>query len=236
MSLRPSIRDYMPEGSGPYYVQRAYLIRNPYPRDKRYMVADAKDGSEYSHVHARYHNALLRIANKFGYRDFYLIDNETGRIVYSAFKKPDFGTSLVRGPYRDSALARAFQSCRETTDLEAVCIADFEAYEPSLGAPAAFMASPVDEGNTRVGVVAFELSINEVDRVISGNAAWEQDGLGKTGDSGIVGSDFLMRSNSRGFLENPERYLARRRGRGLSEEKINRIRAYKSTALQQEVR
>ncbi len=235
-ALRPSIRDYMPDGGGPYYVQRAYLIRNPYPRDKRQLLADADDGSEYSHVHAKYHPALLRIAQKFDYRDFFLIDNETGRVVYSAFKKPDFGTSLIGGPYRHSALARAFQSCREDKDPEAVCIADFEAYEPSLGAPAAFMASPVDDDrNTRLGVVAFELSIDEVDRVISGGAAWEKDGLGKTGDSGIVGSDFLLRTNSRPFVENPEPYLARRRGR-ISDEKINRIRAYKSTALQQEVR
>ena len=66
--------------------------------------------------------------------------------------------------------------------------------------------------------------------------AGQKDGLGKTGDTSIVGPDFLMRTNSRGFAEDPEQHVARLRARGVSEEKINRIRAYKSTALQQEVR
>jgi PAS domain S-box-containing protein len=236
MPLRPSIKDYMPAGRAPYYIQEQYLVRNPHARDERYLLMSANDSSDYSRVHAKYHPALLRIARKFAYRDLFLIDNETGRIVYSVAKKPDFGTSLLRGPYRDSALARAFQSCRFNRDTDAVCLTDFAAYEPSLGAPAAFMASPIDGHDGRVGVLAFQLSIDEVDRVVSGNNGWEKDGLGTSGDTGIVGPDFLMRTNSRGFAEHPEEHLARLRSRGVPQEKINRIRAYKSTALQQEVR
>lgn len=134
----------------------------------------------------------------------FLIDNETGRVVYSTLKQSDFGTSLTRGPYKITALARAFQSCRETGDTDSVCLTDFEAYEPSLGAPAAFMASPINDRKARVGVLAFQLSIDEVDPVVSGNKGWEKDGLGKTGDTSIVGPDFLMRTNSRGFAEDPE--------------------------------
>jgi len=62
MPLRPSIRDYMPVGRGPYYIQMQYLVRNPNLRERRYMLDDAKDGSLYSRVHAKYHPALLRIA------------------------------------------------------------------------------------------------------------------------------------------------------------------------------
>ncbi len=234
--LRPSIRDYLPDGHGPYHIQTQYLVRNPNPRDRRYLLDYARDGSEYSRVHAKYHPALLRITQKFGYRDLYLIDNETGRIVYSVLKQPDFGTSLVRGPYRSSTLGRAFRSCRETMDTDAVCLTDFEAYEPSLGAPAMFVASPIHDRSVQVGVLAFQLSIDEVDLVVSGNKGWEKDGLGKSGDTSIVGPDFLMRTNSRGFAEDPERHVARLRARGVSQEKISRIRAYRSTALQQEVR
>ena len=115
--------------------------------------------------------------------------------MYSALKKPDFGTTLIRGPYKGTALARAFESCRDSADADPVCLTDFAAYEPSMGAPAAFMASPIDDRNKRVGVLAFELSLDEIDRVVSGNNGWEKDGLGKSGDSGIVGPDFLMRTN-----------------------------------------
>ena len=236
MPLRSSIADYVPVGGGPSYVQSEYLVRNPFPRDQRYRLDDAKDGSQYSRAHAKYHPALLRIASEFGYRDLLLIDSQTGRIVYSVAKKPDIGTDLVRGPYRETALARAFRACREAPDVDTVCLADFEAYEPSLGAPAAFLVSPIDDRNLRSGVLAFQLSIDEIDRVASGNHGWEKDGLGRTGDTGIVGPDFLMRTNSRGFIENPEEHVARLRARGTPEERIRRIQAFRTSALEQEVR
>ncbi len=226
----------MPVGRAPYFIQEHYLVRNPYPRLERDRLDLAKDGSEYSRVHAKYHPSLRRIARQFGYYDLFLIDNETGRIVYTVSKEPDFGTSLVKGPYRNTALAKAFQACRDNPDVDAACLTDFEDYEPSLGAPAAFMASPINDGDRRVGVLALQLSIDEIDRVVSGNHGWEKDGLGKTGDSGIVGPDFLMRTNSRGYVDDPEKHLARMRARGVPEKQIARIRAYKTTALQQMVK
>jgi signal transduction histidine kinase/CheY-like chemotaxis protein len=231
-----SIGDYMPVGRAPYYIQTQYLLKNPYPTEQRYKLEDAKDGSVYSRVHAKYHSRLLRIARNFEYRDLLLIDNETGRIVYSVFKRPDFGTTLIRGPYRNTALARVFESSRSAADADSVYLTDFEPYEPSLGAPTAFIATPIGDRNTRAGVLAVEVAIDEVDRVASGNNAWEKDGLGKSGDTGIVGPDYLMRTNSRGFVENPEQHLARLRARGATEAQLNRIRTYHSTALQQEVR
>ena len=236
MPLRSPEKDYMPVGRAPYYMQSWYLVHNRFPRGERDKLDDAGDGSEYSRVHAQYHPSLRRTAKQFGYYDLLLIDNETGRIVYSVAKQPDFATSLVRGPYRKTALARAFQQCRESRQVDALCVTDFESYEPSLAAPAAFIASPIDDGPVRVGVLVFELDIGEVDRVVSGNYGWEKDGLGKTGDTGVVGPDFLMRNNSRGFVDDPTQHLARLRAHGAPEAKLNLIRTLKTTALQQEVR
>jgi methyl-accepting chemotaxis protein len=36
---------------------------------------------------------------KFGYYDIFLVDPETGDIVYSVFKELDYSTSLIDGPY-----------------------------------------------------------------------------------------------------------------------------------------
>jgi signal transduction histidine kinase/CheY-like chemotaxis protein/HPt (histidine-containing phosphotransfer) domain-containing protein len=235
MPLRPD-RDYMPVGRAPYYMQSWYLVRNRYPRGEKDKLDDAQDGSEYSRVHAQYHPALRRIAKQFGYRDLLLIDTETGRIVYSVAKEPDFATSLALGPYRNTALARVFHQCRDSRQVDALCLADFESFEPSLGAPAAFIASAIDDGHDRVGVLAFELAIDKVDRVVSGNYGWEKDGLGKTGDTGLVGPDFLMRSNSRGFVDDPEQHMRRLRSHGMPEAKLNLMRASKTTALLQQVR
>ena len=70
----------------------------------------------------------------------------------------------------------------------------------------------------------------------SGNRGWVHDGLGQSGDSGIVGADYLLRSNARGFLEHPDRHLALMRARKVPEQTIERIKAYQSTFLRQQVK
>ena len=133
------------------------------------------------------------------------------------------------GPYRKTRFAAIFEKCRKTTDVEAVHLADFEEYEPSLGAPAAFACSPIFDGDRIGGVFAIQLSISEVDRVVSGDRGWEREGLGKTGESRAVGPDFLMRSNARQYVENPEAYLRGLVANGYSESTIAKIRAYGTT-------
>jgi hypothetical protein len=56
-------------------------------------------------------------------------------------------------------------------------------------------------------------------------------GLGRTGEAVIYGSDYLLRTNARGYLENPDAFLSRLKAGGFSEDTINRIRAYKTTIL-----
>jgi hypothetical protein len=45
-------------------------------------MESAEDNSEYSRVHAEYHRSFRRIVEKFGYYDLYLIDDDSGNIVY----------------------------------------------------------------------------------------------------------------------------------------------------------
>ena len=233
MPLRSQSAEYMPVGLAPYLLQDEYIVRNPHK--DRAQLEDPRDGSAYSRVHAKYHALYRRITERFGYSDLYLIDRRTGRIVYSVRKDPDFGTSLRTGPYRSSHLAKIFEQCHSAKDVETVVMSDFEAYEPSNGAPAAFLCSPVySEGDENIdGVFALQLSIREVDDAISSERGWERAGLGKTGESRVVGSDFLMRSNARGFIENPGEYLRAIGERGVPRSTVEKIRAYNTTVLQQ---
>jgi class 3 adenylate cyclase len=233
MDLRPQFEQYLPGGSGPYYLQYHYIVNNPHPIGKKYYLDQASDGSEYSKIHLRYHQELRKFVERFGYVDIFLIDHETGQIFYTMLKEPDFVTNLRSGPYRSTALARAFENCRTAGRL---AIADFEAYEPSLGQPSAFVCSPIVKDGQRIGVLALQLSNHEIDNVVSGNQGWVRDGLGRTGDSGIVGPDYLMRSTSRGFIEDPERHLARLGARNVPYKTLMRMKAYNSTSLLQEVR
>jgi class 3 adenylate cyclase len=229
---RPRLEDYLPYTPAAIQLQYAYLVKNPYPREQRKSLEDSGSAGEYDRVHAKYHRSFRRIIEKFGYYDLYLIDYDTSRIVYDVTKYRDFGTSLRDGPYRDSYLAKLVNQCRATKNPDDVFFSDFEPYEASRGEPTQYVASPIFDGAEPVGVFAVQLSTSAIDEVISSNRGWTKEGLGRTGQSAIVGADFLLRSNMRAYLENPEDFLATLHAYGASQQTIDKIRTYKTTILQ----
>jgi class 3 adenylate cyclase len=192
----------------------------------------AGDGSSYSQVHAKYHRAFRRIIESFGYYDLYLIDSSTSRVVYNVAKNRDFATSLINGPYRDSNLAKVVRRSVETQNPDDVFFSDFEPYEASRGEPTQYVASPIFDGQERLGVLALQLSTAAIDDVMTGKRGWVKDGLGQTGQSGIIGEDYKLRTNARLFLEDPEGFIAMQKDEGVGQDVLNRIRTYKTTILQ----
>lgn len=171
---------------------------------------------------------------KFGYYDMFLI-NPQGQIVYTVFKETDFASDLQTGPYRDSNLAGLIRQVIASKEKGFTNLADFAAYAPSYGAPASFIAAPIFSGSRLVGVLAFQMPVDEINNVMTGNQSWQQDGLGSTGQTFLVGSDSLMRSASRFHLKDPNAYLAELRSLGTKEGAIARLRQYGTTILQQPV-
>lgn len=114
-------------------------------------------------------------------------------------------------------------------------IADFESYRPSYGAPAAFIAAPIFNKSEIIGVLAFQLPVDEINNVMTGNRNWRSDGLGETGETYLVGQDYLMRSVSRFLVEDPKGYAKTLRGIGVSENTINKINKYGTSILEQKV-
>jgi len=95
---RPRFEDYVPFTPAALHLQYDYIVKNPYPPGQRRKLVRAGDGSDYSRVHAKYHRALRRIVEKFGYYDLYLIDSESGRVVYDVNKDRDFWHQPPRWP------------------------------------------------------------------------------------------------------------------------------------------
>ena len=118
-----------------------------------------------------------------------------GNIVYSVFKELDYATSLKSGPYRDSNFAKAFKLANEIENQSDYAIVDFEKYAPSYNAPASFIAVPIWDGDNKIGVLVFQMPIDRINSIMK-----ERSGLGETGESYLVGSDKLMRSDS--FVDN----------------------------------
>lgn len=227
--------DYFPATQAAYGAQYSFITKNPYSREERDKLDTPSVPGAYANVHSQVHPRLRKFTRAFGYYDLMLVDADS-RVVYSVSKQSDFGTNLIIGPYRTTALARVVGKCQATPNNVNVIFSDFEPYDPSLGAPAIFVCSPIANERGRLGVLVLQISNAEFDRVVSGNRGWFRDGLGESGDCGIVGPDYLMRTTARTFAENPDNHLAVMRQRGVPEQKLQTIKTYGTTILQQEVR
>ena len=173
------------------HLQHLYISDNPHPLGSKHLLDAAGDGSEYSRLHAEYHPVIRSYLEKFGYYDIFLVDIESGKIVYSVFKELDYGTSLLDGPYADTNFAEAFRRAAASDDPDALILVDYKQYKPSYEAPAGFIASPVFDGDEKVGVAVFQMPIDRLNGIMAARA-----GLGDTGETYLVGPDKLMRSDS----------------------------------------
>jgi class 3 adenylate cyclase len=231
----PVLQSYIPKTPAERYLQYQYIAGNANPVGKKLLLNDPKDGSEYSKLHARYHPIFRNIVQKFGYYDMFLIDTQ-GIVVYTVFKETDFTTNYGSGPYKESNLAKLNVAVQAAKQRDYAKIIDFAAYGPSYGAPAAFIAAPIFNESELVGVLAFQLPADEINNVMTGTGNWESDGLGKTGETYLVGRDALMRSISRFLVQDPEGYAEALRATGVKDADINRISQYGTSILQQSVR
>ena len=231
----PVLNSFLPEAIASNYLQYYYIANNSNPIGKKHLLDKANDSSEYSRLHGRYHPIFRNIIEKFGYYDLFLIDPD-GRIVYTVYKETDFAFSLTIGAYNESNLARLFASVRRSKEKDYARIIDLESYAPSYGAPAAFIAAPIYNQDKFIGVLAIQVPVDEINNVMTGNRKWEADGLGKSGETYLVGPDYLMRSVSRFLIETPEEYLKTLVALGVNNETIQRIRQYKTSVLAQAVK
>jgi methyl-accepting chemotaxis protein len=124
---------------------------------------------------------------EYGYYDLFLIDPD-GNIFYTVAKEADYQTNLLNGAYKDSNLGELF---RTVTQQEAPALVDFTPYAPSNGDPAAFIAKRIMNGNQLLGVIALQIPLDPINAIMQ-----TRSGMGETGESYLIGSDYLMRSDS----------------------------------------
>jgi methyl-accepting chemotaxis protein len=179
-------------------LQYSYIRANPNPLGSKDKLDKALDASQYSEVHSEVHPVIRDFLEKFGYYDIFLVEPHTGQVVYTVFKELDYATSLINGPYANTGLGEAFRQAKAASSPDFVAITDFKPYFPSYEAPAGFVASPIFAGQEKIGVLIFQFPIDRLNVIMK-----ERTGMGKTGETYLVGPDMLMRSDS--FLE-PENH------------------------------
>lgn len=126
--------------------------------------------------------------NEYGYYDLFLVHPD-GEIFYTVGKESDYKTNILSGRYSDSNLGHLMREVAKTKSFQMV---DFAPYSPSQGAPASFMAMPVmGNENDVVFYLALQLSLDSINGLMQ-----LREGMGETGETYLVGSDFRMRSDS----------------------------------------
>lgn len=165
---------------------------------------DAHDGSAWSAASAKYNDFFREIVTRFEFEDALLLDTR-GNVVYSAYKGVDLGTNILTGPYKGGDLTDAYEKALDSHAVDYVGITDFGDYQPA-DEPTAWMVSPVGPQGRVEGVLALQFPISKINRLMTMDKRWEESGMGKTGETFIVGPDDLMRSDSRLFLEDPQAF------------------------------
>lgn len=172
--------------------QHQYISANPEPQGAKDGMLSPNDGTRYAEIHERFHPKFRNYLNKFGYYDIFLIEPESGEIVYSVFKELDYATSLITGPYKDTNFADVFVAAKGASNQDAVVLEDFKTYVPSYSAPASFIASPIFSEGQLIGVLVFQMPVDRINNVMK-----QSTGMGETGEVVLLGQDQKMRSQAR---------------------------------------
>ncbi len=202
-----ALADWLPADPLVLGAQHLFLADNPHPVGAKDLLLTVPEAGPYGEAHARYHPTFHRYQSAFGFYDIFLIDASTRRILYTVFKEIDFGVPLAEPPYAHTGLARAVERALQVEGPELVVVEDYSPYPPSYFAPAAFLAAPVWSAGSKVGVLAIQVSVAEVNRVMAGEQQWELEGLGRTGQSYLVAADGTYRSDPRRHVEDPEAFV-----------------------------
>ena len=147
--------------------------------------------AEYNAIWKRNEGTFEKFMKEAGFYDVFIICKAHGHVMFTVTKESDMGTNLKHGPYKDSGLAKLHAKIAKSDKQE---MADFSPYAPSNNEPCGFIGVPIKKNGKTIGILALQLSIEKLNKIMQ-----ERSGMGKTGETYLIGMDKLMRSDS--FLD-----------------------------------
>ena len=225
---------FRPTSNAQTYVQSLYTVPAKGDFSASAKVLNAGDPSTWTKLNERYQPFFSDFASRFSFDDAMLLDTD-GNVVYSVLKQTDLGANVNSGPFKTTKLAEAFRKSMQATSVDEIALTDFEQYAPADGLPTPWILTPIGDGNGIYGVLALQLSVDSINKVMTGNRGWEQDGQGTTGETYLAGPDRLMRSISRELLVNPDQFLKDVTANGTPEDVAKRQVEIRDSVLLQPV-
>lgn len=197
---------YQPTSNAQTYLQSLYTAPSKGDFDVAVKMLSAGDPSQWSKLNARYQPFFADFADRFNFDDVLLLDTK-GNVVYTTFKGAELGANVLNAPYTTTNLAEAYRKSMRATSVDEVIFTDYEHYAPAYGAPTPWVVTPIGDNTGIKGALALQLSSEGINKVMTGDRSWEDEGLGKTGETYLAGPDQLMRSVSRELLVSPDQFL-----------------------------
>lgn len=216
-------------------LQNLYIANNSNPIGKKDLMTRANDKTAYSDIHERYHSSFRRFLKADGFSDILLVNVNSSEVIYSVAKNTDFGSSLMNGVFRQSALGQAFILARNSIRPNMVVLSDFVSYEGAYGALQLFFSAPVYEEGEKIAVLIATMPLSAVNRIMTDDGDWVEEGLGNTGETYLVGKDQLMRSDARLFEEKAEEFYENLLDLNVPGEEISQIKSLRTTVLSKTV-
>lgn len=176
------------DGSPQQVLQQAYINGNPHPLGQKDEL-DTAGSTDYDVTHAAYHPFFRKKLKTRGYYDIFLFGND-GSLVYTVFKELDYATNVLDGQWKDTDLGNSFRAALNGKE-GSISFFDFKPYAPSADAPASFMATPIFKNGERIGVLAFQMPVDQINAIMANSK-----GLGTSGEFLLLGEDRLVRNDS----------------------------------------
>ncbi len=212
-------------------LQYHYIAANPHPLGAKNNLDRANDGSRYSELHGALHPFLRTALRNFGLYDIFLVEPKNGTLVYTVFKELDFGTSLMSGPFARTRLGDAYRASWNLDRPGMVELSEFGEYLPSYNDQAAFLGTPIFDGNKKIGVLLVQVPIDKINSVMTHEGKWAERGLGNTGETYLVSAaDGTPRSIARQAVEDIDAYATSVEAAGFAKGVANAVKA-KGTSI-----
>ncbi|MEE9514956.1 MAG: cache domain-containing protein [Candidatus Brocadiales bacterium] len=145
------------------------------------------NGSAYEDVDRKHGDIIISFAEAYQYFNVMILDMH-GDVVASARDRPELGENVLKAPYAGTPIEKAFIAGKTGID-----ITDMKWYGPGNHL-AMFISAPMTKDFTEspIAVVVFHLDNRKINDIMT-----QRSGLKETGETYLVGEDFLLRSDSR---------------------------------------
>lgn len=146
----------------------------------------------YKYAHEKYDSWFSDFLTQRHYGDILFVDLE-GNVVYSVHKRADFGENLITGAFASTDLNSAYKAILSANNNKEKFYFDLKKYDAYGGKAVSFLAKAVfDDKGEKQGGLILEMPVDRINAVMN-----NQVGLGESGETYLVGYDYLMRSTSR---------------------------------------